>query len=56
MMAWILENIGTIAICVVLGAIVTGIIVHMIKDRKKGKSSCGGNCAHCPMGGACHKC
>lgn len=54
MLAWIMENIGTILICVVLIAIVAAVVVSMLRDRKKGRSSCGCNCAHCAMSGACH--
>lgn len=54
MFAWIMENIGTILICAVLIAIVAAIVVSMRRDRKKGKSSCGCNCAHCAMSGTCH--
>ncbi|MBQ7726535.1 MAG: FeoB-associated Cys-rich membrane protein, partial [Clostridia bacterium] len=32
-----------------------GILFVLRRDRKNGKSSCGGNCGHCPMGGTCHK-
>ena len=57
MFTWILNNIGTIIICAVLIAIVTAIIVSMIKKKKQGQSvvcSCG-NCKHCAMSGSCHK-
>ncbi len=54
MLAWIVSNIWTIVICVVLAAIVAAIIVSIVKDKKKGKSSCGCNCAHCAMAGSCH--
>jgi len=30
------------------------VIVKMIRDKKKGKSSCGGSCAGCPSNCACH--
>ena len=55
MLSWLSENLATILISVVLIAIVLGIIMIMRKDKKKGKSTCGGNCGHCPMGGSCHK-
>ena len=55
MLAWITENIGTILISAVLLLIVGLIIVKLVKDKKKGKSSCGCNCAHCAMSGSCHK-
>ena len=54
---WITDNIGTILICLVLIAIVTAIIISMVKKKKKGKSvvcSCG-NCQGCAMHGSCHK-
>ena len=54
MMAWLIQNIGTIVITLLLIVIVAGIISRLIKDKKQGKSSCGGNCGHCPMGEQCH--
>ena len=57
MFQWIVSNIWTIIICAVLIAIVTAIIVSMVKKKKQGKSmvcSCG-NCKSCPMSGSCHK-
>lgn len=55
MMSWIGVNIGSIVVVIILLAVIAGIITVMVKDKKRGKSSCGGNCAHCPMGGSCHK-
>lgn len=55
MLTWILENIATIIICVVLLAIVAAIIVRIVGDKKKGKSSCGCGCANCPVSGSCHQ-
>ena len=54
MLAWLSQNAATIIICAVLIAVVAGIIVSMVKNRKKGKSSCGCGCANCPMSGSCH--
>lgn len=57
MLAWITNNIWTIIICAVLIAVVTAIIVSMVKKKKQGKSvvcNCG-NCKSCPMSGSCHK-
>ena len=54
MLAWIAENIGTILITAALVLIVALIARKLIKDKKKGKSSCGCNCAHCAMAGSCH--
>lgn len=54
MLSWLAANIGTILISLVLIGIVTAVIIIMRRDKKKGKSTCGGNCAHCPMGTTCH--
>ena len=57
MFQWIVSNIWTIIICAVLIAIVTAIIVSMVKKKKQGKSmvcNCG-NCKSCPMSCSCHK-
>ena len=47
MLQWICENIGTIAVGLVLLAVVVLIVRIMMRDKKQGKSSCGGNCAGC---------
>ncbi len=49
MFAWIVDNLATVGVCAVLVAVMAAIIVKLIKDKKAGKSSCGGNCAACPM-------
>lgn len=54
MLTWISENIATIIICVILLAIVAAVIGKMVRDKKKGKSSCGCGCANCAMNGSCH--
>lgn len=55
MLQWISANIGTILISLVLLAVVALIIRSMMRDKKQGKSSCGGNCASCGGCCACHK-
>ena len=55
MITWLSENLGTIIISLVLLAIVTGILLSIWRDKKKGKSSCGCNCGHCAMSGTCHQ-
>ena len=54
MLQWICENIGTIVVGLVLLAVVILIVRIMIRDKKQGKSSCGGNCASCGACGCCH--
>ena len=53
MFHWIAENWATILISLLLLALVVWIVVSLLKNRKKGKSSCGCNCAHCAMAGSC---
>ena len=53
-MGWFTENLGTIVVSLVLIAIVALIVGKMIRDKKKGKSSCGCGCANCAMRGSCH--
>ena len=45
MFNWIARNLSTIIICLVLAAVVVLIIVSLVKDKRKGKSSCGCKCA-----------
>ena len=54
MLHWISANLGTIVIAGVLLAVIVLISIQLIRDKKKGKSSCGCNCAHCAMAGSCH--
>lgn len=41
--------IGTVAVLAVLTVIVAAVLISVIKDKKAGRTSCGGNCAHCAM-------
>jgi len=54
MLDFLRENIVTIITLVILAAIVTAVIVKIIKDKKKGIGSCGHKCCDCPMSGQCH--
>ncbi|MCD8390874.1 MAG: FeoB-associated Cys-rich membrane protein [Firmicutes bacterium] len=45
---------GTILVVFALAAVVTLIIRAMIRDKKRGKSSCGCGCANCQSAGMCH--
>ena len=54
MLSWITGNVATVVICAVLIAVVAAVIGKIVRDRKKGKSSCGCGCANCAMNGSCH--
>ena len=55
MLEWLSQYWGTVLAAAAVAAIAAAVIVKMVADRKKGKSSCGCNCAHCAMSCACHK-
>ena len=54
MLAWLTENLGTVVISAILLAVVVCISIHLLHQKKQGKSSCGCNCATCAMHGRCH--
>ena len=54
MLTWIKANLATVIISAVLIVIVAAIIVSIVKDKRRGKSSCGCKCASCPRSGFCH--
>ena len=53
MLGWLSANLINILLVAVIAAVVVLLIRGMIRDKKAGKSSCGGNCASC---GACSSC
>lgn len=54
-MNWLIENAGTIIVSLLLTGVVCLAVRQMRRDKKQGKSTCGGNCGCCPMGSKCHK-
>ncbi len=56
MLAWLSANLINIVLIAVIAAVTFLLIRSMIRDRKTGKSSCGGNCAACGACSACGKC
>lgn len=54
MSAWLMNNLGSIVIALVLAVIIALIIIKMIKDKKSGKSFCGCGCSNCAMRDTCH--
>ncbi len=53
-LSFLKANIGTIVAALILIALLSLVVYKVIKDKKKGKSSCGCGCANCPMSGQCH--
>ena len=54
MLAWFSANLVNIALTAAVVLIVGLLIFVMVRDKKAGKSSCGGSCASC--GGSCAGC
>ncbi len=50
---WLAVNGGTVLVCALILALMAGLILLLIRDKKKGKSCCGG-CSGCAMQGSCH--
>ena len=51
MLPWLSANLVNIVLIAVL-ALITGLLIRgMIRDKKAGKSSCGGSCASCGVCG-----
>jgi hypothetical protein len=54
MLNWIGENGSTLLVAGVLAALVAAIVIHLWRNKKKGRFSCGCSCGGCPMNGSCH--
>ncbi len=54
MIDWLIGNISTIIVTLVLIGCVALVIRKIIKDKKKGITSCGTSCKGCAMAGSCH--
>ncbi len=54
MLRWVTENLSTIIICTILLAVIAFIVASLIRNKRKGKSSCGCGCKECAMSGNCH--
>ena len=53
-MNWIIANIGTVIVALVIVAIVAGAIIKLRKDKRAGRScSCGCGCSGCALKGKC---
>lgn len=50
MAEFIQQYAGSVAVGAVVIIIVAAIVVKMVKDKRSGKSSCGGDCSQCHGG------
>ena len=56
MLAWLSANVINIVLLLVVAAVVVLMIRSLVRDKKAGKSACGGNCASCGACGGCAGC
>lgn len=54
MIEWIAANIANIVVILMIAAIVTAVIVKLVRDKRRGKSSCGCSCGGCALSGSCN--
>ena len=56
MLGWLSDNLINIVLLAAIALIVYLLIRSMIRERRAGKSACGGNCASCGACGDCSRC
>ena len=54
MLNFLQENLPTILVSAVVLAAVVAVVVKMVRDKRKGKSSCSCGCSGCPGAAICH--
>lgn len=54
MFAWIAAHLATLLVGLFLILLIVSVLIVIVRDRRSEKSSCGGSCQGCPMGGNCH--
>lgn len=55
MLGFLAANWGSVLIGALVAAVIVLIVVKLVRNKKKGKTSCGCGCDHCPSSGMCHK-
>ncbi|MBQ9468418.1 MAG: FeoB-associated Cys-rich membrane protein [Clostridia bacterium] len=55
MFAWIAENAATVVAAAAVLIVIGLAVFFLVRDKKKGKGGCTGNCATCGMNCSCGK-
>lgn len=55
MIEWLIANLATILISLLLIAVIAAVIARGVINKKQGRSSCGCGCDGCAMKVSCHK-
>ena len=54
MISFLTQNIGTIAVGLIIAGIVAAVVIKIVRDKKRGKCvSCDCGCAGCPKASSC---
>ena len=53
-LVWLEAHLPTVLVGVALVALLTAVILYLIRVKKHGKTTCGCGCAGCPMKDSCH--
>ena len=53
-MEWIISNLGTIIVAIIVTALLALLIIYLIKQKKQGKTTCSCGCSSCPNSQICH--
>ena len=56
MLAWLSANLINIALVLAVALLVFVLARSLVRDKKAGKSACGGSCASCGACGGCASC
>ncbi len=54
MLDWLISNLGTIIIGIIVFGCAAAVVFSMARKKKNGKSSCSCGCSGCPLSGQCH--
>ena len=46
---------ATVLVFTAVALLVVSVAIHVIREQKKGRTSCGNNCQGCALRGECHK-
>ena len=55
MLAFLSGNVGSFAVLAIILVVIGLVVFKLIRDKKRGKKSCGCGCGSCPMKNECHK-
>ena len=56
MFAWFAANLINIVLTLAVALVTALLIRGLVRDKKAGRSSCGGSCAECGACGGCRAC